>query len=145
MATGHLVRRDSETLACHTLLEFDWKEPIVATNEDPGRYGGPTRKVALGVEHPLGLTRLALRPSLVNHLLRHVVKELEQRIERRVGVTTVATVLLALGFIVAGVFPPVAGGLARLGDHRIDRHQQRDWDLFADQRRGEAAERLGHE
>jgi hypothetical protein len=49
-----------------------------------------------------------LCPGLVNHWLWDVVKELEQRIERRVGIAAVATVLLALGIIVTGVFPPLA-------------------------------------
>src|SRR5262245_11853862 len=145
MAARYLVRRDSETLTCDTPLEFDRKEPIIATNEDARRYGRPTRKVALRVEHRLGLTWLPLRPGLVNYRLRHVVKEFEHGIERRVGITAVAPVLLALGLVVAGVPPPLANGLARLGDHRIDHHQQRDRDLFADQWRGEAAKRLGHE
>src|SRR5262249_49612642 len=144
MAAWHLVRRNSKTLACHTFLKFDRKEPIIATNEGASWYCRPVRKVAFRVEHRLGLTRLTLRPGLVNHRLWHVVKELEEGIKRRVGISAVATVLFALGLIVAGVPPPLARGLAWFGDHRVHRDQQRDRDLFADQRRGEAAERLGH-
>src|SRR5262249_59931734 len=101
MAARHLVRRDSKTLTCHTVLEFDRKKPIIATNEDASRYGRPACDVALRVEHRLGLTRFALRPGLVNHRLRHVVKELEQGVKRRVGIAAAATVF-ALGLLVAG-------------------------------------------
>jgi hypothetical protein len=73
------------------------------------------------------------------------MKEFKQGIKRRVVITAVATVLLALGLIVSGVSPPIARSLAWFGDHCIYHHQQRDRNLFANQGCSETAKRLGHD
>jgi len=78
MAARHFLRCESETLACHTLLEFGREEPVIPANEDVCGDGRPVCKVAPRLECRLGLTRLALRPGFVDHRLRHVVKELDQ-------------------------------------------------------------------
>jgi hypothetical protein len=46
-----------------------------------------------------------------------------------------------LGSDLAGVHPPIAGGLARNGDHRVDHHQLLNGDPIAHERRGESTER----
>ena len=41
MPTGNFVGRDAKALASNPALELDWKEPVVAGSQDPGRDVGP--------------------------------------------------------------------------------------------------------
>jgi hypothetical protein len=90
----------------------------------------------------LGLARLALRPGLVNHWLRHVMKEVNEGIKWRVDLTAVTPVPLPLCLAMTGIGPPLARSLAGLRDHRIDEYEQCDRHPFANERSDEACQRL---
>src|SRR5579862_2485531 len=145
MAAGHLVCSDSEALPGHPSLEVSREKTVVARDENAGRHNRPTLEGTRRAEHRRGLTWFALGPGLTDHRLRHVVKELDQRIEGSVDRPPPEPVLLMPGLFVARIRPPFAGALPGLRNHRVDQDQQSNRYLLADQRCGEAAERLRNE
>src|SRR5262245_4198371 len=142
MAAWHLVRRDPEARARHPALKLGWKEPIIAGHENAGWHGRPRLEGAWRSEHRIRLARFALRPSVVNHRLRHVMEKVDERIKWSVGPAAVTQVLLALRLAMASTPPPLTWRLAGLRDHRIDQYQQCDFHLLAHQRHREACQRL---
>src|SRR5262245_1638564 len=73
------------------------------------------------------------------------MEEVDQWIERSVGPTTVAYVLLAFRFTMASISPPLTRSFAGLRDHRIHQHTNCDPHLFAHERQREGRQRLRDE
>src|SRR5262249_1147298 len=101
MPARHLVRGDAETLPRHAALKLGRKKPIIASNEDARRHGGPALEVTRACKNGIRLSRLTLRPGFVNHGLWHVMKELDQRIKWGAGFPPITSVLPALRLAMA--------------------------------------------
>ena len=123
MAAGHLVRLDPEPLRHDAAHERRGEEAVVGEQQDPRRDVRP-RRAATAPRAACGLS----------------ARRAPGRGRAPGGDVVVVDVAVERG--VAGVRPPFAGRLARPGDHRRGEHEQVDRDARADERRGEAAERV---
>src|SRR5262245_9948416 len=124
MAAGHQIRPQAEPVARYASLEVSGKEPVIARNEHASRHRGPAFEIAARREDLRGLPRLALGPGFIDHWLWYVMKEVAERIKWGVCRSAVPLVLLALGRVMTGVRPPLAGTLAGLRDHSIEQNYQ---------------------
>ncbi len=106
-----------------------------------GRHVGPPVDGEWLSKRRVRLSRFGLGHHRVEHVRWYVVEEVGERVVRH-GTPLLRSESLA-GLGLPGGTPPVAGGLAGKGDHRIDHHQHLGRSLRAHQRSGEPAHRLG--
>jgi hypothetical protein len=125
VAAVHLVGLDPQTLSCMTARPCRWKHPVVAAQQVSRRRARPR------CERPW----FAQRP-------RALVSFAPLRLGRKVGMHVVVEDVVVAAPLVAAVRPPVVEELAGRRDHRRDEDEQVDRNAGADERRGEAAERM---
>ena len=107
-------------------------EPVFRSTLPPS-----SGRLAIGIQNAWFWSR--------NHWLWYIMEKVDEWIERSVGPTTVAHVLLAFRLTMASISPPLTRRLAGLRDHRIHQRQHCDWRLFAHERQRESGQRLSDE
>jgi hypothetical protein len=90
-------------------LELGRKEPIIAAHDNAGWNDRPRLEDAGRSKHRIRLAWFTPRKGLVNYRLRYVVEKVDKGIEQRVGVATIAYILLPFRLTMASIPPPITG------------------------------------
>src|SRR5215510_8810262 len=89
----HFVGSDPEPLLHDTAHELGGKEPIVATQQETGRHGGPCAQRPWLLERCVGLLSFSPLQRRGNHLARDIVKESGHHIKGCIRPTAVTLIL----------------------------------------------------
>ena len=136
------VAIETETLLRDPNLELGWEQPVVAPDEDPGRDVRP------GFERPRLLHRChrllrAAAGRLLHHLRWDVVHVHRHLVVCGVGGQADAGEVGPFGLVLPGVRPPFVPGLTGERNHRVEKDDEVDPNLFGDEWCGEPGEGLG--
>src|SRR5579859_7535264 len=142
MAPGNFLHLLSEPFTRDAPLKFGREKTVVSSRNNMNRNVGPALEATGLAENDLGFLAWFFR-AVAQHVVRHVVQEIRSYIElRRIAA---ARRSLFPRFGRSGCVPPCTSRLARLWDHRVDKHDHPQLRPQANKRRREARQRLSDE